>query len=91
MDKQANANMICSALAEQDHPGVPEETKGKKAISTQHVKCIETLSRAQNASLLAAPPAKYETTNARTAENGGAVTPEYRKPHDGKPHLHAHA
>jgi hypothetical protein len=61
--------------------GVPEETKGyvvylkvdNKVISTQHVKYIENLSRAQNASLLAAPPMEDDTSNAR---NGGAVTSE---------------
>jgi hypothetical protein len=54
---------------------VPEETKrhvvylkgGKKFIFTKHVKYIDTLSRAQNASLLDSPPIDEQSRNARTA------------------------
>jgi hypothetical protein len=51
--------------------GIPEETKGyivylkedQKVVNTQHVKFIETLSRAQNAILLALPSSDKESSN----------------------------
>jgi hypothetical protein len=56
--------------------GIPEETKDyvvylkedKKVINTQHVKYIETLSKAQNASLLDEPPKTKSRVTFKTAE-----------------------
>jgi hypothetical protein len=60
--------------------GIPEETKGyvvylkedQKVINTQHEKHIESLSNAQNATLLELPSNDQESDN---VQNGGAVTP----------------
>jgi hypothetical protein len=59
--------------------GIPKESKGyvvylkedKKVINTQHIKYIENLSNAQNAAILASPPSKEGSSNAR---NGGSVS-----------------